>query len=66
MLSTSEVIRALLERGLRQAQIARRVGVPQSRLSKWQAGEIPRAADDALKLRSLLEEVTAVAEGEPS
>jgi transcriptional regulator with XRE-family HTH domain len=38
----------------------KRSGIPQPRLSRWEAGEAPAAADDALRLRRLCEELAAV------
>ena len=42
-----------------QSEIARRIGMPQPRVSRWEAGEVPTGADDALKLAQLLREVEA-------
>ena len=39
---------------LSQTEISRRTGIPQPRLSRWEAGEMPGAADDALTLAALL------------
>ena len=39
---------------LSQSEIYRRTGISQSRLSRWEAGEIADAADAALKLRELV------------
>lgn len=49
---------------LSQSEIARRTGIPQPRVSRWTAGEVPDAADDALRLRALVEELAARAEAE--
>lgn len=53
MTTTEAIIRGLLDRGLKQAEIVRITGIPQSRLSKWQSGEAGKAADDAIKLAHL-------------
>ena len=38
---------------LSQSEISRRTGIPQPRISRWEAGEAPDSADDALKLHAL-------------
>ena len=38
---------------LSQSEISRRTGIPQPRLSRWESGDAPASADDALKLRAL-------------
>ena len=54
MSATTELILALRNTAqLSQSEIARRTGIPQSRISRWQAGETPDSADDALKLYAL-------------
>lgn len=55
MLSIAGVIKDLRGLGLSQTEIGRRTGIPQSRLSKWQAGAVPAAADDAVRLIRLHE-----------
>ncbi|MGB4059595.1 MAG: helix-turn-helix transcriptional regulator [Burkholderiaceae bacterium] len=50
---------------LTQAEISRRTGIPQPRLCRWEAGQIPVSADDALKLQALLNGATS-APGEPT
>jgi len=55
--------------GLSQTEISRRTGIPQPRLSKWEKGNAPTGADDALKLRALaaeLEDAAAPQAGEAS
>ncbi len=52
-----ELLKALRERGLSQAEITRRTGVPQPRLSRWGSGDVPAAASDVLKLQQLLGEL---------
>jgi len=51
--TTAENIKKLRNAGLSQSEIARRCGIPQPRLSRWEAGDIPNSADDALKLAEL-------------
>jgi len=51
--TTTELLRALRDIGLSQSEIARRTQIPQPRLSRWEAGDVPVGADDALKLRAL-------------
>lgn len=51
-LTTEEILNALKDRGLTQVEIAKRTGIPQYRLSRWQNGEAPKTADDALRLRA--------------
>lgn len=53
MSATTELIRALRATGLTQSAIAHRTGIPQPRLSRWENGEAPDSADDALKLHAL-------------
>ena len=52
MQSISEILRGLRET-LSQSEIARRTGISQSKLSRWESGEIAAGADDALKLLAL-------------
>jgi transcriptional regulator with XRE-family HTH domain len=54
MSETTELIRCLRERGFSQTEISRRTGIPQPRLSRWESGDVPDAADDALKLAALV------------
>lgn len=42
---------------LSQTEIARRTGIPQPRLSRWEAGDTPVGADDALRLQKLLSDL---------
>ncbi len=51
--ATTEIIRALRASGLTQSEIARRTSIPQPRLSRWENGEAPESADDALRLHAL-------------
>ena len=50
-----------LRRTLSQSEIARRTGIAQSKISRWEAGDIPAGASDALKLIELAKEVEAAA-----
>lgn len=59
MSTTQDIIRQLRAAGLSQSAIAKRIGMPQPRVSRWEAGEVPTGADDALKLAELLREVEA-------
>lgn len=53
MSTTTNLLRALRDSGLTQTEIARRTGIPQPRVSRWEAGEAPESADDALRLKEL-------------
>lgn len=57
MSATTELIRGLRSTGLSQSEIARRTGIPQPRLSRWESGEVPDSVDDALKLKGLHDEL---------
>lgn len=54
MSKTIEIIRRLRALPMTQSEIARRTGIPQPRICRWEAGNIPRGADDSLKLADLL------------
>lgn len=64
MSQTTALIKRLREAGLSQIDISRRTGIPQPRLSRWESGEVPVGADDALKLSALMEELGT--EGAPA
>lgn len=51
---TQALIKSLRDQGLSQSEIARQTGIPQPRISRWQKGEVPVGADDALKLAELV------------
>ncbi|MCL4695488.1 MAG: helix-turn-helix domain-containing protein [Burkholderiaceae bacterium] len=51
---TQALIKRLRAHPLSQSEIARRTGIPQPRLSRWESGEVPDAADDALRLAALV------------
>ena len=55
MSQVQQIIRDLRELGLSQSEIGRRTAIPQPRLSRWEAGNLPAGADDALKLAALLD-----------
>lgn len=61
MSSTTELIKRLRERGMTQTEISRRTGIPQPRLSRWESGDVPDSADDALRLAALVAEQPALA-----
>lgn len=44
---------ALLRKHMTQTEIARRTGISQSRLSRWESGRIPDSVEDARKLSAL-------------
>lgn len=50
---------------LSQSEISRRTGIPQPRVSRWAAGEVPDSADDALRLAQLHAELIGQ-EGAPA
>lgn len=56
-MGTQEIVIALRATGLSQTEIARRTGIPQSRISRWQRGAVPSGANDALRLQALLADV---------
>lgn len=48
----------LLRRTLSQSEISRRTGIAQSKISRWEAGDVPAGATDALRLVDLANEVS--------
>jgi transcriptional regulator with XRE-family HTH domain len=60
---TANIVKKLRSFGLSQTEIHRRTDIPQSRLSRWENGEVPKGADDALKLDALLKELES---GQPA
>lgn len=54
MSETTVLIKSLRARGMSQTEIARQTGIPQPRLSRWEAGDVPDAADDSLRLQALV------------
>lgn len=59
MSETTDLIKRLRESGLSQTEIAKRTGIPQPRLSRWENGDTPESADDALKLKALADALGA-------
>jgi transcriptional regulator with XRE-family HTH domain len=55
MTTTIELIKGLRDMGMTQTAIAKKTGISQPKLSRWEAGEVPDSADDALRLRTLHE-----------
>jgi transcriptional regulator with XRE-family HTH domain len=55
MTTTIELIKGLREMGMTQTAIAKKAGISQPKLSRWEAGEVPESADDALRLQTLFE-----------
>lgn len=51
--TTIEILRRLRDRGMSQQEISRQSKISQPTLSKWLNGQVPRAADAALRLRDL-------------
>lgn len=60
MNSVLDILKGLRAAGLSQSEIARRTGIPQPRLSRWEAGEVPASADDALQLQRLQQSIAAL------
>ncbi len=63
--ATQALIKRIRARGLSQKEIERRTGIPQPRLSRWEAGDVAAGADDALQLAALDRELEA-AQGQGS
>jgi transcriptional regulator with XRE-family HTH domain len=57
MPTTTDLIRSMRATGMSQTEIARRTGIPQPRISRWEAGGAPESADDALRLKALHDEI---------
>lgn len=56
MSETTELLRKLREdHRLSQSEISRRTGIKQPKLSRWEAGAAPDSADEALRLKALVE-----------
>jgi predicted XRE-type DNA-binding protein len=64
MSETAALIRKLQQSGLTQTAIGAMTGIPQPRLSRWAAGEVPASVDDALKLKALCD--SQAGEGAPA
>lgn len=57
----TKIIKRLRAAGLSQTEIARRTGIPQPRISKWESGAVPVGADDGLRLAALVEQLQSAA-----
>lgn len=57
--NTTDLIKRLRASGLSQSEIARRTGIPQPRISRWESGGTPSSVDDALRLLTLANKVLA-------
>ncbi|WP_442592500.1 helix-turn-helix domain-containing protein [Parapusillimonas sp. JC17] len=55
--TATDILRKLRSAGLSQSEIARKTGIPQPRLSRWEGGSTPAGANDALRLAALLREM---------
>ncbi|QRY31202.1 helix-turn-helix transcriptional regulator [Variovorax sp. PDNC026] len=44
---------------LSQSEIARRTGIAQSKISRWEAGKVAAGAEEALKLAALAQQLPA-------
>lgn len=53
MEKTSDIVKHIRASGLSQSEIAKRTGISQSRVSRWENGDVPVGADDALRLAAL-------------
>ncbi|CAB3889147.1 hypothetical protein LMG26788_03748 [Achromobacter pulmonis] len=51
--TATDLIKRIRAAGLTQSEISRRTGIPQPRLSRWEAGAPSAGANDALKLAEL-------------
>jgi transcriptional regulator with XRE-family HTH domain len=54
MSQTTDLIKRLRALNVSQSEISRKTGIPQPRLSRWENGDAPAGADDALKLSALV------------
>lgn len=61
MLTTQSIILELRKRGLTQTEIAKKTGIPQPRICRWEAGDVPKSVDDAFALNRLLDKVKKAA-----
>lgn len=52
-------IKRLRQAGLSQSEIGRLTGIPQPRISRWEAGEAPASARDAIRLIDLADSLEA-------
>ncbi len=51
--TVTELIKRLRGANLSQTEIARRTGIPQARISRWEGGNTPVGAEDVLRLLEL-------------
>lgn len=51
-----QVLLRELRSEMTQSEIARRTGIAQSKISRWESGRAPAGADDALRLAALVQE----------
>ncbi|WP_039052094.1 helix-turn-helix domain-containing protein [Bordetella avium] len=51
--TATDLIKRIRAHGMTQSEISRRTGIPQPRLSRWEAGAPSAGANDALKLAGL-------------
>lgn len=61
MATTKNNILALRSAGYSQTKIAELTGIPQPRISRWESGDVPASADDALKIAALVRGLEAPA-----
>ncbi|WP_407705522.1 helix-turn-helix domain-containing protein [Achromobacter xylosoxidans] len=61
--TATDLIKRLRGAGLSQTEISRRTGIPQPRLSRWEAGFPSTGANDALKLAQLVRDTGAAGPG---
>ena len=59
MSQTAELIKRIRALGLSQSEIARRTGIPQPRVSRWENSSDPLVLDDVLKLAELERQLVA-------
>ncbi|PPA72541.1 XRE family transcriptional regulator [Achromobacter spanius] len=52
--TATDLIKRLRASGMTQSEISRRTGIPQPRLSRWEAGAPSAGANDALRLAELV------------
>lgn len=56
---TAKLVNSLLEAGYSQGFLARKLGVPRSRITRWSRGENTSRTDDALRLRDMAAKLKA-------
>ncbi|ASC63622.1 transcriptional regulator [Achromobacter denitrificans] len=60
--TATDLIKRIRASGMTQSEISRRTGIPQPRLSRWEAGAPSAGANDALKLAELARSLAVVPE----